>query len=470
MYRRVAALAVVVLISISISAVRIAAADEPPPAPAPSAPAPPAAAPEAPAVVPAAPAVSPAPAAKAEPTLITPDTDIFRRTPVIDGVIDDGEWDAFYTYSCGDWQITTYADWDARDIYVGAKSNEPIDLLNVLDANNDGWFHGDENYEFKATRAGDGSLTLTVCRYESRNTKSPVATPVTDAEAAMVELKSTKSDTSYMIEMRVPASLIRGLKLAAGKKIGFQIDVKTTPDDSGWVPTNQLGDVRECTLVSRKFASLKPLVLGFDLKDPRVARGEELVGRFHMTNTGTETLDARNFVVAGEGKAGDYLSSEKIRIEGLRPKQHIARQVRTIVPKDMPTGSWAIGAEVRSNDARLGAALVSFEVVDPFEVELRVPSTNVRADVKDVTLGVVVRNNTRGDVRGKAKITLPIGWELWKNADTREFTVGSGGSVSSVAFKAKPPLGEMGSVPVKVVVTVGSESKTVEGKFSVVNP
>ena len=421
-------------------------------------------------VAPAAPAIAAPPPAAASPSLITPDTDLLRRTPVIDGVVEDGEWDKFYSYSSGDWEVTTYANWDSRNLYVGAKSNKPIDFLYVLDANDDGWFHGDENFEFKGSRAADGGLTLSVCRYESRNIKSPVATPVTEAEASMVELKSTKSADSYMIEMRVPVSLVRGFKLAAGRKIGFQINVKSTPDESGWAPTNEVGDVRDCTLVAKKFAALKPLVLGFELKDSSVARGEELVGRFHLTNSGSETLDARNYVIAGEGKAGAYLSSERIRIEGLPPRKHISREIRTVVPVDMPVGSWALGAEVRSADARLGGALISFDVVDPFEVDLRLPSTDVRADVKDVTFQVVVKNNTRRAIRGRVKITLPVGWELWKNADTREFLAGPRGSVSFATFKAKPPLGEMGSVPVKAEVTVGGETRTVEGKFNVANP
>ncbi len=415
-------------------------------------------------------AASNAPPVAAASSLVTPDTDLLKRTPVIDGTVEDGEWDRFCSHSSGGCEVTTYANWDSTNLYVAAKSNQPIDLLCVLDAQNDGWFHGDENLAFKATRQAPDGLTLSVARYESRNTKSPVAVPVGEADAATVDLKSTTSADSYAIEMRVPTSLVRGLKLAAGGKIGFQVCVNSTPDESGWVPTDLVGDVRECSLVTRKLASLKPLVLGFELKDSTVARGEELVGRFHLTNGGMETLDARNYVIAGEGKAGAYLSSERIRIEGLPPKKHISREFRTVVPADMPVGSWTLGAEVRSASARLGGALISFDVVDPFEAELRLPSADVRADVKDVTFQVVVKNNTRRAIRGKAKVTLPVGWELWRNADTREFEARPRGSITFATFKAKPPLGEMGTVPVKAEVTVGSETKTVEGKFVVVNP
>lgn len=402
-------------------------------------------------------------------TVVTPDTEILKRSPKIDGVIEDGEWDTYYTYTSSDWNVTTFVDWDSAHLYVGAESNKPIDLLAVLDANADGWFHGEENYEFKVTRTDNGSFNLAVCRYDSRNTKSPTAAPVSAAETAMVVMRNSVSQDRYMMELSIPALLIRGFRLTPERKIGFQVAVKSSTDESGWMPTSQLGEVKQCTLVTKKFATLKPLEIGFDLRDSVVARGEDLVGRFHLTNGGTETVDARHFVIAGEGKAGDYLSSYKIRIEPLPPKKHLAHDVRTLIPADMPVGSWVIGAEVSSGDGRLGAALVSFDVVDPFNAELRLPAGDVRADVKDVTFGIAITNNCRRTLRGTAKISLPIGWELWRNMDSREFSV-SGRSTTTVMFKAKPPLGELGTVPVKAEVVSDGEVKVLEGNITIVNP
>lgn len=429
--------------------------------------------------VPIAPAETAAPASVGNPPaavksaaapLCIPDTEIFRRTPTVDGTLDDGEWDVFYACGSGDWNATTYADWDSRSLYLAARSNKPFDLMGVFDANADGWFHGDENFEFKVTRGADGGSVLQVGRYESRNTKAPVASAVSDVEASMIEMKSGSAGDSYVVELRVPAALIRGFRLRDGQKIGLNVLLKTTADESGWLPTNQVGDVKECTLVSMKFATLKPLVIGFDLKDAAVARGETLSGRFHLTNAGSEQLDVRSFTIGGEGKAGGFLSSQRVRLEGLAPKQHFAHSTSSLIPSDMPTGSWAIGAEVRSNGEKLGAGLISFDVVDPFDLEMKIPLGDVRSDVKDVSLAVNVQNNMRRSISGTAKITLPVGWELWRNQDVRSFGVSGDGGVTGVLFKAKPPLGEMGDVPVKFEVTVGKDTKVIEGKFRVVNP
>ncbi len=429
-------------------------------------------------VVPAAPAGEPSeppmpatwePAAQIEVPEIIPDTDIFKRTPRIDGTIDDGEWDTYYTFTSGEWEVTTFADWDADSLYLAAKSTRPIDFLASLDASGDGWYHGEDNYEFRAIREADESIALTVGRYESRGTTSAAVAWVTPAEASMVEVKSNASEDGYAIEMRVPANLVRGFRLAPDRHLGLQIAVKTDPQEDAWIPADAPGDTRPCVLVAKKIAALKPLRLGFDLLDYRLARGDELVGKFHLTNSGTDPVDVRTFVIAGEGKAGDYLSSERIRIEGLPPGKHISREIKSIIPSDMALGSWAIGAEVRSDESRLGGALVSFEVVEPFDVRLSLPGTPVRTDVKDVTFGAVVDNNLRRSLRGTVKITLPVGWELWKDADTRDFSARAESS-SSVAFKAKPPLGALGSVPVSVEVTADGITQKAESFFEMVSP
>lgn len=410
---------------------------------------------------------SAAPAEQPMPAIVA-DTSIFKRTPVVDGVIETGEWDVFYTFERGGWEVTTFADWDSAGLYVAARSSKPFDLLVLLDADADGWLHGEDNYEFRAVRGEEGAVALAICRYDSRGAVTPTAVPVAPHEASMVRMASGEED-SFVMEMSVPDALIRSLRLTEGRKIGLCVAVRTGGNESDWTPSGGAPGIKPCTLVTKKMAALKPLDIGFDLRDYRIARGEELSGRFHLTNTGASTVDAQYFVIAGEGRADAYLSSQKIRLDGIPPKKHITHDVRSIIPSDMPLGSWAIGAEARSGDARLGGALVSFDVVEPFDLSLRLPERPVPADVKDVTFSVVINNNKRSGLRGTAKITLPVGWELWRDADVREFFA-RGGAMTSVSFKAKPPLGAIGRIPVKFEVTADGESKTIEGSFEVVNP
>ncbi|MCX6343815.1 MAG: hypothetical protein NT018_01925 [Armatimonadetes bacterium] len=459
-------LILIVVAMLAMPAGYLVAQETPPTNPPPAATEPPAAESTPPVVTPA-----PAPAATAfvAPAIMA-DTSIFRRTPVIDGMIEDGEWDAFYAFAATGWDATTFVDWDGANLYIGVKSSKPIDLQAVIDCNSDGWFNGDDNYEFKTTGGASGATTLIVSKYNSRNTKIPIAAPVSQDEASLIDIKNGRTDTTNMIEMKIPAMLIKGLKMTPDRKIGLQINLNAGDAFGGWIPTKDIGDTRECTLVTKKFAALKPLDLGFVLRNERVARGDEVVGKFHLTNTGAESVDVRSYVIGGEGKAGEFLSSQKVRTEGISPKSHLVHEVKSIVPSDMRLGSWAIGAEVRSRTERLGSALISFEVVEPFEIELKLPSKKIKPDVKDITFAVVVRNNTRGRIRGTAKISLPTGWELWRNVGTKEFSAPQGDGLGSASFKAKPPLGVSGDVPVKMSVTVGGRTIETEGKIVIATP
>ena len=408
-----------------------------------------------------------APSARVSDSLagLAPDTEIFKRTPKIDGVVEDGEWDVYYTFASGDLDITTYINWDSNNLYLAARSNKPIDLLALLDANKDGWYNGEDNYEFRFVRAAEGPGKLIVNRFDSRNAKGPAATAVMPEEAATVEMQSGVKDGVYSIEIRVPATLVRGLKLADKRKLGLLITARTGSDEAAWISSGSPGDVQELTLVSKKLASLEPLAVGFDIRDTTIAIGDELVAKFHMTNKGPQTLNVQSCVIAGEGKAGAYLSSQKVRMDGLPPKKHISREIRSVIPQDMPVGSWALGAEVLTPDGKLGSALLSFEVVEPYLLSVRVPVEPVRPTVNEVKLSVVITNNTRSRVRGEAVITLPEGWEIWKDEPKRNFSA-SNRSFTTVQFKVKPPLGASGSIPVKFDVTLNGKTMSVTDQFT----
>jgi hypothetical protein len=361
-------------------------------------------------------------------------------------------------------------DWDDSHIYLAVKSNKPFDLMAAIDCNNDGWYHGEDNYEFRAMRGAGSTVLLTISRYESQHTRVASAVPVTDAEAAMVTMKSSSSDNAYMTEMSMPLGLVRGLKLSAGRKIGLEFAIKTGVAESDWIPASSPGDTRECTLVDKKIASLKPIVLGFDMAYSKIARGDDIVARFHITNSGNERVDVRSFVIGGEGMANDYLSSAKVRMEGIAPKQHLSQEYRSVVLSNMPLGNWALGAEVMSGDKRIGGALASFEVVEPYELKIVSPTASVRTDVKDVSFTVQIVNYRRDEIHGTAKITLPPGWQLWKDKSSYDFVALGKERISAVLFKAKPPLGVIGDVPFKIDVSADGVSKSVEGTVKLVNP
>jgi len=56
-----------------------------------------------------------------------------------------------------------------RTLYAAVKSSKPIDVAMAIDAFGNGWNNGKENYEIRATRAGEQGYALAISRYEARH-------------------------------------------------------------------------------------------------------------------------------------------------------------------------------------------------------------------------------------------------------------------------------------------------------------
>ncbi len=262
------------------------------------------------------------------------DTNIFKRTPKIDGRIQDGEWDLFYSKENGDLKGDVFLNWDSTNIYSGIKADKPCNIQIYLDTNGDGWLHGDDNIEILITADKKSPY---VGRYDSKNSKSISTTQVTDTESSMVEIVSD-SGSFYNTEIKIPWLLLRNPKIRAGKKIGIGINLSLPNQEKTSSLEPEPGIIQNCTLVTKKIAALKPFEIGFDLRDTKIAQGDELLAKFHVLNTDTSTADAHHFIIAGEGNSGEYLSSMKIRLDGIAPKKRLSQEYSTIIPMDMPLG------------------------------------------------------------------------------------------------------------------------------------
>ena len=70
-----------------------------------------------------------------------------KRTPLIDGVLGDGEWDPFYTITDGPIKGTVYCNWDDNFLYLATRTEGAANVLFDLDLNGDGWLRGADNVE-----------------------------------------------------------------------------------------------------------------------------------------------------------------------------------------------------------------------------------------------------------------------------------------------------------------------------------
>lgn len=415
-------------------------------------------------------AVTPAPvAAPAAPA--QSGTSVLRRTPALDGAIDPGEWDPVYQVQDPDFSATAYADWDEGRLYVGFQSNKPTDLMVTIDANSDGWFHGSDNYILKAVNTPEKSTAITLAKYDSKaKMDTPGATVPVDVSG--LSYKSSLKEDSNVVEIAIPVDVIEGLKLGVGKKLGMRMALRPSVEGAPWKPMAVLGDVEPCVLSNRKAVATDQMDMSIELRDYKVVSGQTLEAKLFLKNTSTQPLPVDCFVIGGDGRAAKFLNSAKIRVEGLAGGATAKHKFETRIPSDMPTGSWALGAEARSETGRMGAALASFEVVKPYEITMNVGDDPLILGSKsETTVRVKMKNNAPDRALGEMIITLPEGWRLKPNLRVRKFEISGEDRSEEVKFRIVPPVGVApGDATVKVDVKINGETFSLGKNLTVVAP
>lgn len=74
-----------------------------------------------------------------------------RRTPQIDGRLSAGEWPVFAMGRRRELQARTFAAWDSDNLYFAVEASRPAVLRLDIDAANNGWFAGSDNYRITVT-------------------------------------------------------------------------------------------------------------------------------------------------------------------------------------------------------------------------------------------------------------------------------------------------------------------------------
>lgn len=411
-----------------------------------------------------APVPQPAPVTVPRPPVptVSPDFDVFRRTPTIDGTVDAGEWDKFYSFDYSDVHATTYIDWDDNYLYVASKTNAPTDLLVILDGAGDGWFHGSDNFEITAKRArGTAGPTLTVSRYQSQGAPGVAGTPLVATESSAFVMKAGTALPYYTYEICIPRSAVPGLELKSGEKFGIKVAVGVGTQEVVWIPSSPLGDVQTATLVTSKSSLSFAGKVDVTIRDTRIVPGEDLIAKISVRNASQVPLRVDSIVVGGEGRTSKLLGSQLIRLDGVEPQKSFTRGFRSQLSRAATPGSAALGVEVRSGDDRVGSALVSFDIVPAYSVRMELPDRSASRNERRVI--VIVHNNTQGEAYGRVKLNLPEGWTVRHGGVTKTFLVRNEEGEESVIFRVTPPEKADQPAPVLAEVQIGQQTLSVSG-------
>ncbi|HEY3268335.1 MAG TPA: hypothetical protein VGM37_15560 [Armatimonadota bacterium] len=155
-------------------------------------------------------------------------------TPVVDGAWDKGEWQPAARIRVGGGFAEIGLEWDDNYLYVGMKSPKPLDLLVDLDANDDGWFAGTDNYRMAISAPADGSSEPTISSviwdwsvYDEKKDPNPYLNQSKDiVKAADIRTVARSSAGGYVVEAAIPFNYHTGLRLYDGKRLGVKLSVR----------------------------------------------------------------------------------------------------------------------------------------------------------------------------------------------------------------------------------------------------
>jgi len=391
------------------------------------------------------------------PPTITPNLDIVKRTPTIDGQIEPGEWDLLFKFSYGGVNARTYANWDNDNLYIASEASEPVDLLVTIDAKNDSWFHGDDNYELMARREQDSEgASLSVSRYESRGASSTSGVPLTSGEASAFTMKASQASGSCVYEIAIPRKAIPGLQLKPGAKLGIKVAVGIGSPDVQWIPAAALGEVQTAELVTSKTSSTEKLSIRCDLQDSRLVPGQELVAKVTIKNQGVTTSNADSIVIGGEGKTSKILNSQLIRFRGIEAGKSYSTTFRSPIFASSGIGSQALGVEVRSGESPVATGLFSFDVVPKYEVRMATEEKPLKGGFY-YQITVIVKNNTPNQIYGTVEISAPDGWTARKSKLAKAFKITQEDAEQDIVFRLDPPSNAQGQATFAAEIRIGSD-------------
>lgn len=161
-------------------------------------------------------------------------------TPILDGKWDGGEWQtmnmqAVLPLADGSKGKADFGiEWDDQFLYVSIRSTTPADLMFDIDANNDGWFAGTDNYRLSFSTPPAGSTEPVISSviwdwsvFDPTKDPNPYLSQSKDiVKATDIHAVAKETDGVYVMEAAIPFNHKTGLRLYSGKQLAVKLGAR----------------------------------------------------------------------------------------------------------------------------------------------------------------------------------------------------------------------------------------------------
>lgn len=165
--------------------------------------------------------------------LFTATPEVRRGSPVIDGILTEGEWVLLTTVRDPRINGKVYTRWDDSNLFFAVETDRLVPCKIQLDADADGWFVGRDNYLLRFTPKDDRTVETSVELFDASNVQE---WPQMNKDLAS-KIKPTsaysRQGSSYVLEVSIPKDSNTGISLSEGEEIGLLVGFHCPFDSEG---------------------------------------------------------------------------------------------------------------------------------------------------------------------------------------------------------------------------------------------
>lgn len=367
-------------------------------------------------------------------------------SPILDGVVMEGEWDLLAETSGG----PVFFQWEPGAYHWAAKPRPGFDVVFSLDANGDGWLAGTDNLEIRASLKGSTPV-ITLRQLDASNRDQPKWVSPTAFPEALTVIGKPSTDYWNIEGKFEPIQFCD--PPALDSQPGVRVDVVPSEMDLGPAYTP-----RHLTPLRMRYEKSRNLFSGLtwrpQVRSRSVARVDRFMFRFNF-ETAPDCPKIQSIDIFGEGYAKDALIQVTKPFPSLDRRGNAMVDFHSDVEDDAPGGWRVLRATLLSSDGQLATIRTSFRIADLLDIEFGLPQKiSPSAESQRLRGSVTLRSQATGRIDGDVTLTIPQQWSFIKGAENR-FLIYHARGTSRFPVEISVPGGVRGVHPIYAEAKIG---------------
>ncbi len=338
-----------------------------------------------------------------------------KRTPLIDGVLGDGEWDPFYTITDGPIKGTVYCNWDDNFLYLAARTEGAANVMFDLDLNGDGWLRGADNIEIIIGSAVNGGTPVVVARLlDASNSKDTPVWSETAIDPKTIIVAEKLVNGTQILEIAIPKNTA-SLQPRVGQNMGVRAEFLAPGPVTTFVPTAPFEPhlLLDATLSVARVMAVAGINPRLTLSDLKCIAGQKLFATLELTNQTDQTVAIKSVLWTGTGTSANAVNT--LREVTVKPILGLKKQkltYQTLLPENLAVGSYMLTVTADLEGGKQVSSAAAFTVVEAVQVQMMSDPQPVAVSGQtklsvDVDVQSAVPDHFRGDVELNV---VPNGW------------------------------------------------------------